>query len=174
MTGPDLLRASGAPGRGFRTCGAGRHWTEAEPVFAGSRPLRRLPARKRNRPYTAAVAVTEAGFSITGRTSRFSKPADSENTLLKVFYPVFAATLDTVPATKPALILIRAGTLDDASQVVPQANLFAPSAPPSDKPDPSITAFDRVCRRPATDVRDYPSCASPSRTRRRRPMRMAP
>ena len=91
--------------------------------------------------HITAVAVPDAGMTISGLTSSYTKRADSGQSLTKFFCPVCGVTLFTRAEGLPGLALIRAGTLDDTSVVAPQVNMYVDSAPAWDRPDPIIHGF---------------------------------
>ena len=91
--------------------------------------------------HITAVAVPDPTLTTTGETRDFDKPTDSGSHIRTTFCVVCGTTLFTHPANLPGLALLRAGTLDDKSAVVPQMNMYVASAPAWDRPPEGIPGF---------------------------------
>ena len=121
-------------------CGAVTYQTNASAVFMGNCYC--ADCRRESRTgHITAVAVPGPALQVSGETRQFTKPADSGQTIRKTFCPVCATTLYTNPSGLPGLALIRAGTLDDVSAVVPQVNMYVACAPAWDKPAARLADF---------------------------------
>ena len=131
--------------QGHCLCGAVSYRSSASPVFTGNCYCADC-RRESGSGHITAVAVPEPTLETVGETKTFDKPADSGQSILNTFCPVCATTLFTQPSRLPGLALIRAGTLEDADQVVPQVNMYVACAP----------AWDR----PASGLQDFPGMAS--------------
>ena len=91
--------------------------------------------------HITAVAVPDPTMQVEGATLSFTKPSDSGNTIRNTFCPVCGTTLYTHPSALQGLALIRAGTLDDATAVSPQINMYVACAPAWDRPAPGLVDF---------------------------------
>jgi len=69
------------------------------------------------------------------------KSADSGNTVTRAFCPDCGAHLYLQVSTRPDLVGIRVGSLDDPSWFRPTAHIFTQSAQPWDYLDPSLPAY---------------------------------
>ena len=87
------------------------------------------------------MAVPDATLQSSGATGEFTKPADSGGSIRNTFCPVCATTLWSHPSALPGLALIRAGTLDDPTAVVPQLSMYVAAAPAWDRPPADIPGF---------------------------------
>lgn len=90
------------------------------------------------------VAAPEAGFSVTGQLSAYTKRSDDGNGLTKLFCTNCGSTLFTRPDKLPGLVVIRDGTLDDRSVVEPQLQMYVSRAPAWDRPDETIKSFPEM------------------------------
>ena len=121
-------------------CGAVAYRSEAPAVFMGNCYCADC-RRESGTGHITAVAVPDATLTVTGAMRDFTKPADSGQTIRNSFCPTCGTTLMTHPSALPGLALLRAGTLDDPTPVVPQMNLYAPSAPAWDRPPAELPGF---------------------------------
>jgi hypothetical protein len=79
----------------------------------------------------AAVSVCfpSAGMTITGEPRDFESTADSGNRMHRRFCPRCGTHLFSEAETRPHLIFVRAGTLDDPELARPAATIWTASAP---------------------------------------------
>ena len=79
----------------------------------------------------AAVSVCfpSADMSIEGETRDFVSVADSGNRMHRRFCPACGVHLFSEAETRPHLIFVRAGTLDDPEVARPAATIWAARAP---------------------------------------------
>ena len=131
--------------KGHCLCGAVQYESTGSAVFMGNCYCTDC-RRESGTGHITAVAVPDPTLTITGTTQDFTKPADSGQTIRNTFCPICATTILTHPSGLPGLALLRAGTLDDPSQVAPQVNMYVTCAP----------AWDR----PASGLKDFPGMAS--------------
>lgn len=131
--------------KGHCLCGAVHYELRGPAVFMGNCYCVDC-RRESGSGHITAVAIPDPTLQMRGATQDFTKPADSGQTIRNTFCPVCGTTLFTHPSALPGLALIRAGTLDDTSQVVPQVNMYVACAPAWDKP--------------AAGLKDYPGMAT--------------
>ena len=131
--------------KGRCLCGAVAYEANASPVFMGNCYCADC-RRESGTGHITAVAVPDPTLSVKGETKDFIKPADSGESIRNTFCQICATTLFTHPSGLPGLALLRAGTLNDPSQVVPQVNMYVVCAP----------AWDR----PAAGLQDFPGMAT--------------
>ncbi len=121
-------------------CGAVHYQSSGPAVFTGNCYCADC-RRESGTGHITAVAVPEPTLQVRGETKEFTKSSDSGGTIRNIFCPVCATTLFTRPSKLPGLALIRAGTLDDVSDVKPQINMYVASAPAWDRPAEGIAGF---------------------------------
>ena len=90
------------------------------------------------------MGVPDACLSVEGSVNAFTKSADSVGTITNTFCSNCGVTVVNRATNLPGVAIIRAGTLDDASQVAPQMNLYVSSAQPWDPPAVGIMSFERM------------------------------
>ena len=91
--------------------------------------------------HITTIAVPDAGLSIEGAMSDYTKTADSGHRLTRYFCTQCGSTLFTRPEQLAGLVVIRAGALDDRSVIEPQLQIYVSRAPAWDRPDPNVTSF---------------------------------
>ena len=130
-----------APMTGGCLCGAVRYESSGEPVFSLLCHCRDCQ-RNNGTAYTAAVRVPAAGFRVTkGEPKLYIKTADSGNQVSRVFCPECGSPLFLRVSTRPDLVGIRVGTLDDPSWFRPEADIFVRSAQPWDHMNPDLPKY---------------------------------
>jgi hypothetical protein len=81
--------------------------------------------------FVAAMRLPSAGFRITaGTPKRYVGAADSGNAISRWFCGDCGSPIYIQVASRPDIIGLRVGTLDDPSQFRPEANIFTKSAQP--------------------------------------------
>ena len=123
-------------------CGAVRYESEGEPVFALQCHCRDCQ-RSSGTAYIAAIRVPSAGFRISkGTPKRYVATADSGNEISRVICGDCGSPLYVQVSTRPDLVGLRVGTLDDPSWFRAEADIFVKSAQPWDHMDPAIPKYD--------------------------------
>jgi hypothetical protein len=92
----------------------------------------------------AAVSVCfpSAGLSVTGETRDFESVADSGNRMHRRFCPICGTHLFSEAESRPHLIFVRAGTLDDPKVARPAATIWTARAPPWACVDESLPSWE--------------------------------
>jgi hypothetical protein len=122
-------------------CGAVRYQTAAEPIttrFCWCRVCQFFAAGN------AAVSVCFplAGMSITGEPRDFVSIADSGNRMHRRFCPTCGTHMFSEAESRPHLIFVRAGTLDDPEVARPAATIWTAKAPSWACIDESLPRFE--------------------------------
>lgn len=123
-------------------CGAVRYESQGEPVFSLQCHCRDCQ-RQSGTAYVAAMRVPSAGFRITGGTpKRYATKADSGNEVVRVFCGDCGSAIYVQVSTRPDLVGLRVGTLDDPSEFRPEADIFVKSAQPWEHMNPDLPKYD--------------------------------
>ena len=122
-------------------CGAVRYQTDAQPIttrYCWCRVCQFLATGN------AAVSVCfpSAGMSIAGETRDFVSTADSGNRMHRRFCPICGTHLFSEAESRPHLIFVRAGSLDDREIAQPAATIWTTSAPSWAHVDDSLPRFE--------------------------------
>jgi hypothetical protein len=123
-------------------CGALRYESAGEPVFSLQCHCRDCQ-RSSGTAYIAAIRVPASGFCITqGAPKRYVAKADSGNEITRAFCGDCGSPLYVQVSTRPDIIGIRVGSLDDPSGFRPEADIFVKSAQPWDHMNPALPKYD--------------------------------
>lgn len=109
-------------------CGAVRYRVTAEPIsmrLCWCRDCQYLAAGNA----TANVVFPSDAITITGALSDYTGTADSGNVMHRKFCSTCGTPMFSQAESRPHLIIVRAGTLDDPEQVRPIASIWTESAP---------------------------------------------
>ena len=109
-------------------CGAVRYRTAAEPIttrLCWCRVCQFIAAGNA----TVNICLPTAGFSITGELRDFVSIADSGNRMHRRFCPTSGTHLFSESESRPHLVFVRVGTLDDREIARPAATIWTASAP---------------------------------------------
>jgi len=90
------------------------------------------------------AAVPDAAVKATGKTLTFGKPGASGQIVERTFCANCGTTVFSRPRAMPGMTMLRAGTLDNPSQVAPAMSIYASRAQAWDQPNSSIPAFPEM------------------------------
>ncbi|MGH7111129.1 MAG: GFA family protein [Stellaceae bacterium] len=110
-------------------CGQVRYQAEAEPVFVGVCHCRNCQ-KQTGSAFNIVVAVPKPALSVAGVPRTYDDRGDSGKVLSRSFCPQYGSTLFDEAEAMPGVMMISAGTLDDASGVKPTMEIFCDSAQP--------------------------------------------
>ena len=94
--------------------------------------------------FATLVFMKEDEINVTGDLKTFDHVVDSGNMLTKHFCPKCGSQIFTGNQARKNVLGIRAGTLNDHTEVRPQFNVYASSKMDCTHLDPSIPAFDKM------------------------------
>ena len=123
-------------------CGAVRYESEGDPIFSLQCHCRDCQ-RSSGTAYIAAMRVPASGFRITqGEPKRYVGKADSGNAITRAFCGECGSPLYVQVATRPDIVGLRVGTLDDPGEFRPEADIFVRSAQPWEHLNPDLPKYD--------------------------------
>ena len=119
-------------------CGAVRYESTGDPLFSLQCHCRDCQ-RSSGTAFVAAMRVPSAGFRVTaGTPRRYVSKADSGNEVTRMFCGECGSPLYIQVSSRPDIVGLRVGTLDDPSEFRPEANIFTDSAQPWTHMDPAL------------------------------------
>jgi hypothetical protein len=121
-------------------CGAVTFTATAAPVMAGH--CHCIDCRKSSGTgHCTHVMVPAESYSAKGVLASYSHPADSGNLVERYFCPTCGCAIHSINPAMPAMLAIRASSLDDPNSVTPQMIVYASRAPAWDVMDPALPSF---------------------------------
>jgi hypothetical protein len=135
------------PLKGTCLCGAVRYEASAEPVFSGHCFCCDCQKETGGGHLTIA-AVPDATVTISGPTLTFTKTGDSGQSIVRTFCTQCGSTLFSRPQAMAGVTLLRAGTLENPSQITPAMSIYVSRAHSWDPPDARIPGFAEMPPRP--------------------------
>lgn len=124
-------------------CGRVTYRCDADPAFMGKCYCLDC-SNESGTGHITTIAVPDAAFRVEGALSEYTKPTDDGGHLKKYFCSHCGSTLFTRPQKIQGLVVVRAGTLDDRSVVVPQLQMYVSRAPAWDQPDATVHSFPEM------------------------------
>ncbi|MEP4380151.1 MAG: GFA family protein [Alphaproteobacteria bacterium] len=91
--------------------------------------------------YATLMTVDEGALNISGELKAYKHKADSGAEMEKIFCPDCGSQMFSRNSNRPNTLSIRAGVLDQTSEVKPVANLFLDSKIESTPVDPALNGF---------------------------------
>ena len=85
--------------------------------------------RRTGAPFGAQSRFRREQVQVEGLSSTYTRVADSGNTLHRRFCPTCGTPLFSAAESRPHLVFVRAGTLDDPEMARPAATIWTVSAP---------------------------------------------
>jgi hypothetical protein len=122
-------------------CGKVRYESRAEPVTARLCWCRFCQYIAAGNAAVSACFLT-ARMTISGETHDYRSVADSGNVMHRRFCPECGVHLFSEAESRPHLIFVRAGTLDDPELVKPAATIRTAKAPSWACVDASLPSFE--------------------------------
>ena len=104
-------------------CGALRYTLKAEPALIGVCHCRDCQ-KFTGSAFSFLVAVPLTALEIEGSSKAFDKPGDSGHPITRRFCPECGSSIAEEAFTRPGLVLINAGTLDDRTQFTPTLEIY--------------------------------------------------
>jgi len=95
-------------------------------------------------PFATLIFMDKNDVKITGETTRFEHQVDSGNTLSKDFCPKCGSQMFGGNEARPDSIAIKAGSVNEKTEIKPQFNVYASRKLDCVILDPNIPAFDKM------------------------------
>ena len=131
-----------APFQGGCMCKAVRYEVTAEPMAVMDCHCRDCQYASGG-SHTTAVVLPAGSLTITrGTPTRFSSLGDSGGTVTRAFCGACGSPLFSEPPAERALVIVKAGSLDDPSWLTPGGALYVKSAQPWAHIDRARLVFD--------------------------------
>jgi hypothetical protein len=108
-------------------CGKVRYSANAEPAFVGVCHCTDCQ-KYSGSAFSVVVGLAKDALSVEGNTTTYSKPGDSGQPTQRQFCPGCGSPIVEEVAVMPGMVMIGAGTLDDASWIKPGMQIFCDSA----------------------------------------------
>jgi hypothetical protein len=119
-------------------CGAIRYECTAEPLFSLNCHCRDCQ-RETGSAFAPILAVLKATFTLTqGSPKYFGLTSDSGQTTRRAFCAECGSRLFGLPDSRPDIVTIRVGSLDDPSKFQPSRDIYTASAQPWDYMNPDL------------------------------------
>ena len=131
------------PYTGGCACGAIRYEIAAEPI-CGFQCQCRDCQRDTGAGHASVMVFPRAALRITGSVAEIARTADTGNRKRKGFCGACGSPLYNKPESKPDMIGIYVGTLDDPSDFKPQVVMFASRGHAWDYLDPALPKLSNM------------------------------
>ena len=109
--------------KGGCLCGAVRYTARAGPALVGVCHCRDCQ-KFTGSAFGFLVGLPRAAFEIEGVLKTFTKPADSGRPIVRRFCPECGSSIVEEPASRPDLVIVNGGTLDDPTSVTPGIEIY--------------------------------------------------
>ena len=123
-------------------CGQVRFKADAEPLFQAVCHCKNCQ-KQGGTAFSVVVGVPTAALHISGETATYDDTADSGGKVARVFCPRCGSPILSEAAGRPGLSIIKAGTLDDTSELDPKVHVWTESAMPFTKIPEGAMAFGK-------------------------------
>jgi len=110
-------------------CGKVRYSADAEPIFVGLCHCSKCQ-KASGSAFNVVVALPKPAVSIAGALTTFEGRGDTGKATFRRFCPVCASPIAGEAEVMPDVVMIPAGTLDDASWVKPTMQIYCDRAQP--------------------------------------------
>ena len=109
--------------KGGCLCGAVRYTAHADPALVGVCHCRDCQ-KFTGSAFGFLVGLPRAAFEIEGVLKTFTKPADSSRPIVRRFCPECGSSIVEEPGSRPDLVIINGGKLDDPTSVTPGIEIY--------------------------------------------------
>jgi hypothetical protein len=138
-----MERAMKLPLTGGCQCGAVRYEVTAEPLTLIACHCTECQKQSAS-AFGMTLRVARDALNITGALNRWDRKAESGNTVTCLFCPVCGVRLIHQVGETPPTVNIKAGTLDNTSELAPAGHIWTRSAQPWMRAEMSGLTYDRA------------------------------
>jgi hypothetical protein len=124
-------------------CGKVRYSAEAEPAFVGVCHCKSCQ-KGSGTAFNVVVAVPKPAVTVQGSLKTFQGRGDSGKATYRRFCPDCGSPIASEPDMLPDVMIIPAGTLDDASWIKPTMQIYCDSAQPWVKLEGDMQSFPKM------------------------------
>jgi hypothetical protein len=124
-------------------CGKVRYRAEVDPAFTGICHCRNCQ-KQSGGVFSVGIGVPHHALIVQGQLKTFSDKGDSGKAVYRRFCPSCGSSVLTEVDAMPGVIMIAAGTLDDASWLQPSLQMYCDSAQPWVKLAAPLKRFGRM------------------------------
>lgn len=124
-------------------CGRVHYSANAEPAFVGLCHCHDCQ-KFTGSAFATVIGLPKASVTVTGTLKGFTKRGDSGKPIERRFCPECGASVLDECEAMPGIVMIAAGTLDDAGWLKPAAQIYCASAQPWVELGGDMTRFDRM------------------------------
>jgi hypothetical protein len=110
-------------------CGKVRYSADCDPIFVGVCHCKDCQ-KQTGSAFSAVIAMPKPMLSVTGSPKAFESKGDSGKAYSRTFCPDCGSSLMGETGMMPDVVMVLAGTLDDASAVNPSMEIYCDSAQP--------------------------------------------
>ena len=128
-------------------CGQVRYSANAEPMFAGVCHCKDCQ-KETGTAFNTVVAVPQAALSIQGGAKTYTQKGDSGQDVVRRLCPNCGSTITSEPAAMPGASILRVGTLDDNSWVMPTMEIYCDSKQSWVELGGGLQSFPKMPQRP--------------------------
>jgi hypothetical protein len=115
--------------KGGCLCGAVRYTAHAEPAFVGVCHCRDCQ-KFTGSAFGALMGVPQAALEIRGPMKTLTKPADGGRPIVRHFCSECGSSITEEPASRPDMVILNVGTVDDPTSVAPTTEIYCDRALP--------------------------------------------
>ena len=115
--------------KGRCLCGAVRYDAHVEPEFVGVCHCRDCQ-KFTGSAFGTLVGLPQSALEIQGELKSYSKLGDSGKPIVRLFCPECGSSIAEAPSTRPGMLILNAGTLDDPTCVTPIVEIYCDRALP--------------------------------------------
>jgi hypothetical protein len=111
------------------SCGKVRYGSDAEPIFSGLCHCKSCQ-KTTGTSFSVVVAIPAPALTVTGEVKVFDGKGDSGQAVHSSFCPNCGSPVLATADIMPDIVMIRAGTMDDASWLKPAMEIYCDSKQP--------------------------------------------
>jgi hypothetical protein len=124
-------------------CGKVRYSADVEPAFVGLCHCHDCQ-KFTGSAFAVVIALPMSAIRVTGTLKGFTKPGDSGKPIERSFCPECGSSVMDKAEAMPGVVMVTAGTLDNASWVKPTTQVYCASSQPWVQLGGEMKNFDKI------------------------------